>query len=186
MKDIVLHSANQVSFTKDKYTERWFMPDHVEKLLKQWQNVRPDLDCSPMGVIGRIGRMEKFISPAVEKVINEHGMSRIEFDLMATLRRADQPLTPTELYKTTMLSSGAVSSKLDKLVDRDWVQRLANMEDRRSCRVALTQHGVSIIDAAVEAHVANEKLLLQSLTLEEQADLSMLLAKWLGQHERDL
>jgi DNA-binding MarR family transcriptional regulator len=60
------------------------------------------------------------------------------------------------------------------------------MEDRRSCRVALTQHGVSIIDAAVEAHVANEKRLLQSLTLEEQADLSMLLAKWLGQHERDL
>ncbi|MBJ7551755.1 MarR family winged helix-turn-helix transcriptional regulator [Marinomonas ostreistagni] len=162
------------------------MPDHVEKLLKQWQNVRPDLDCSPMGIIGRIGRMEKFISPAVEKVINEHGMSRIEFDLMATLRRANGPLTPTELYKTTMLSSGAVSSKLDKLVERQWVERLINEEDRRSCRVVLTEQGLNVIDPAVDDHVGNQKKLLESFTSEEQQTLGNLLAKWLGEYEKSL
>ena len=162
------------------------MPDHIEKLLTQWQNVRPDLDCSPMGIIGRIGRMEKFISPAVEKVINEHGMSRIEFDLMATLRRANGPLTPTELYKTTMLSSGAVSSKLDKLVERQWVERLINEEDRRSCRVVLTEQGLNVIDPAVDDHVENQKKLLESFTSEEQQTLGNLLAKWLGEYEKSL
>ncbi|MCO4785831.1 MAG: MarR family transcriptional regulator [Marinomonas atlantica] len=162
------------------------MSDHVEKLLLQWSDVRPDLDCSPMGIIGRIGRMEKFLSPSVEAVINSHGMSRIEFDLMATLRRANGPLTPTELYKTTMLSSGAVSSKLDKLVDRAWVERLVNEEDRRSCRVILTEKGIGVIDPAVEDHVYNQKKLLESLTSKEQQTLGNLLAKWLGEHENQL
>lgn len=162
------------------------MSDHVEKLLLQWSDVRPDLDCSPMGIIGRIGRMEKFLSPSVEAVINAHGMSRIEFDLMATLRRANGPLTPTALYKTTMLSSGAVSSKLDKLVDRGWVERLVNEEDRRSCRVILTEKGIRVIDPAVEDHVRNQKKLLESLTSEEQQTLANLLAKWLGEHENPL
>lgn len=162
------------------------MSDHVTKLLQQWQTVRPELDASPMGIIGRIGRMEKFLTPAVEAVINQHGMSRIEFDLMATLRRANGPLTPTELYKTTMLSSGAVSSKLDKLVEKQWVERLTNEEDRRSCRVVLTEQGLNVIDPAVDAHVENQKKLLESFTSEEQQTLGNLLAKWLGEYEKSL
>lgn len=160
------------------------MPDHVAKLLQQWQTVRPELDASPMGIIGRIGRMEKFLTPAVEEVFRQHHMTRIEFDLMATLRRADGPLTPTELYKTTMLSSGAVSSKLDKLVEKQWVERLLNEEDRRSCRVVLTKKGLGVIDPAVDAHVENQKKLLSSLTSEEQQTLGNLLAKWLGEYEK--
>lgn len=160
------------------------MSDHVTKLLQQWQTVRPELDASPMGIIGRIGRMEKFLTPAIESVIQQHGMTRIEFDLMATLRRANGALTPTELYKTTMLSSGAVSSKLDKLVEKQWVERLLNEEDRRSCRVVLTKQGLDVIDPAVEAHVENQKKLLESLTCEEQQTLGNLLAKWLGEYEK--
>ncbi|CUB02322.1 MarR family winged helix-turn-helix transcriptional regulator [Marinomonas fungiae] len=159
------------------------MPDHVAKLLQQWQTVRPELDTSPMGIIGRIGRMEKFLLPEIESIIHQHGMTRIEFDLMATLRRANGPLTPTDLYKTTMLSSGAVSSKLDKLVEKQWVKRLVNEEDRRSCRVVLTKEGLRIIDPAVDAHLENQKKLLESLTFEEQQTLGNLLAKWLGEYE---
>lgn len=162
------------------------MPDHVAKLIQQWQTVRPELDASPMGIIGRIGRMEKFLMPEVENIIQQHGMTRIEFDLMATLRRANGPLTPTELYKTTMLSSGAVSSKLDKLVEKQWVERLLNEEDRRSCRVVLTEKGLSVIDPALDAHVENQKKLLESLTSEEQQILGNLLAKWLGAYEQQL
>ncbi|SBS33208.1 Multiple antibiotic resistance protein MarR [Marinomonas aquimarina] len=162
------------------------MPDHVAKLLQQWQVVRPELDTSPMGIIGRIGRMEKCLMPAVESVIQQHGMSRIEFDLMATLRRANAPLTPTELYKTTMLSSGAVSSKLDTLVERQWVERLVNEQDRRSCRVVLTELGRSVIDPAVDDHVENQKKLLESLSSEEQVLLAKLLGKWLAEHEQKL
>ncbi|MFD1384886.1 MarR family winged helix-turn-helix transcriptional regulator [Rhodanobacter aciditrophus] len=159
------------------------MSDHVTKILNQWANVRPDLDCTPMGIIGRVGRLEKFLSPEIEKVISDHNMSRIEFDLMATLRRSDTPLTPTELYKATLLSSGAVSVKLDKLVTQGWVERLHNETDRRSCRVALTQLGKEIIDPAVNAHVTNQKKLLDSLTAEEHEVLGNLLGKWLGDLE---
>lgn len=160
------------------------MSDHVSKILTQWSNVRPDLDCSPMGVIGRISRINKLLSCKVEEVICRYDMSLIEFDILATLRRADCPLTPTELYKTTMLSSGAVSSKLDKLVKCGWVERLHNETDRRSCRAMLTAAGVEAVDEALNAHVANERKLLESLTLEEQTVLAGLLSKWLSHDEK--
>lgn len=159
------------------------MADHVNKILQQWAEVRPDLDCTPMGVIGRIGRLERVLSPKIDKVINEFDLSRIEFDLLATLKRSNQPMTPTELYKATMLSSGAVSTRLDKLASRGWLERLQNETDRRSCRVVLTQQGHDIIDKAVEGHVDNEHQLLESLTKPEQETLATLLAKLLSDYE---
>lgn len=159
------------------------MTDHVAKILQQWAEIRPDLDCTPMGVIGRIGRLERVLSPKIDKTINEHDLSRIEFDLLATLRRSNQPLTPTELYKATMLSSGAVSTRLDKLASRGWLERLHNETDRRSCRVVLTEQGRDIIDKAVEGHVVNEHQLLESLTKQEQENLANLLAKLLSHYE---
>lgn len=73
----------------------------------------------------------------------EHGLSSIEFDILATMRRSDTVVTPTELYQTLMLSSGAVSTRIEQLVKRGFVQRIASEEDRRSCKVTLTQRELS-------------------------------------------
>ncbi|MBF4264184.1 MarR family transcriptional regulator, partial [Vibrio anguillarum] len=86
--------------------------DNVDSILIQWKSVRPDLDCSSMGVIGRLRRTSNVWKSKMDKVFKEHGLSSIEFDILATMRRSNPSgITPTELYKTLMLSSGAVSTR---------------------------------------------------------------------------
>ncbi|TPE48884.1 MarR family transcriptional regulator [Maribrevibacterium harenarium] len=161
------------------------MADHVAHLLAQWQQQRPELDCTPMAVIARIGRANRFLEPPVLKVIKDFTLSRIEFDILATLRRANKALTPTQLYKETLLSSGTMSTKLEGLVERGLVERLSHNQDRRSCLVQLTQTGVDLINEALEAHLDNEARLLQSLSKDEQLLLAKLLGKLLVDLEKD-
>lgn len=159
------------------------MSDHVARILKQWTIHRPDLDCSPMGVIGRVERMSKFLGPSLTSVFNDLDLSRIEFDILATLRRADHALTPTELYQDTMLSSGAMSTRLDHLEKKGWLERSPSATDRRSCQVSLTPSGKAKIDHALNLHVENEHKLLSALSPAEQQTLATLLGKWLAHHE---
>ncbi|MBB1270861.1 MarR family winged helix-turn-helix transcriptional regulator [Shewanella sp. SR44-3] len=157
--------------------------DRVETFLQQWQQVRPELDCSPMGVVGRLARADQLISARLLPVFKTFNLSAIEFDILATLRRAGCPLTPTELYQTLMISSGAMSTRCEQLVQRQVIERLASGDDRRSCKIALTPLGISLIDAAVEAHLANETEILSPLTLDEQQQLASLLKRWLMDNE---
>lgn len=154
-------------------------PDHVDLILQQWQQVRPDLDCSPMGVTGRILRSAKLINPQLKAVFTAHQLSLIEFDILATLKRADEALTPTQLYQTLMLSSGAMSTRIEGLVKRGLVQRIDSAEDRRSCKVQLTENGMELVDTVVTTHVANLHRILSGLTREEQDTLATLLKKLL-------
>ncbi|MDD1780097.1 MarR family transcriptional regulator [Enterovibrio sp. ZSDZ35] len=155
------------------------MADHVDTILAQWKAQRPDLDCSPMAVIGRLGRAKQIINPKLDTVFKSFGISSVEFDILASLRRAGAPVTPTDLYQTLMLSSGAMSTRIDGLVKRGLVERQASEIDRRSCTITLTSDGVALIDNAVNAHVANEREILSPLSLEEQTQLASLLKKWL-------
>lgn len=157
--------------------------DPVEQILQQWASVRPELDCSAMGVVGRIRRYSKILGPELEQVFKQHQLTSIEFDILATLRRSDQALTPTQLYQTLMLSSGAMSTRIEGLVQRGLVQRIASGEDRRSCKVALTRAGQALIDPAVNNHVANLQRLLQPLDQQEQRQLADLLRKLLLANE---
>ncbi|MGF1703647.1 MarR family transcriptional regulator [Photobacterium makurazakiensis] len=157
--------------------------DHVDKLLAQWKECRPDLDCSPMGVVGRLSRSSRIIDKRLLKAFKKHDLSAIEFDILATLRRCQEALTPTELYQTLMLSSGAMSTRLDALVKRGLIARIASEQDRRSCSVALTDVGIELIDRALEAHVENERNILEPLTEDEQVYLAALLRKWLLYNE---
>ncbi|MDO6583195.1 MarR family transcriptional regulator [Photobacterium sp. 2_MG-2023] len=157
--------------------------DHVDRLLTQWQQQRPDLDCSPMAVIGRISRMSRLIDKKINKTFKNYDLSAIEFDILATLRRCNTPLTPTELYQTLMLSSGAMSTRIEQLAKRGLIERIASPEDRRSCSVALTEKGRVLIDQAVEAHVVNEKAILDPLTQEQRQQLAALLRAWLLSNE---
>ncbi|QUJ67715.1 MarR family transcriptional regulator [Photobacterium sp. GJ3] len=157
--------------------------DHVDRVLLQWQDQRPDLDCSPMGVIGRLSRMSRIVDKEMNRVFQNNGLSSVEFDILATLRRFNEPMTPTELYQTLMLSSGAMSTRIEQLVKRELIERIASPEDRRSCRVVLTREGRALIDQALEAHVINEKAILDPLTDEQREHFASLLRVWLMANE---
>ncbi|MGS3216396.1 MarR family winged helix-turn-helix transcriptional regulator [Aeromonas caviae] len=157
--------------------------DHVDQLLAQWARQRPDLDSSPMGVLGRVARMAAIAGREVSETLKECGLLGSDFDILATLRRAGEPLTPTALYQSAMLSSGAMTARLDKLEQRGLIRREASPDDRRSLLVCLTEPGRELVDHAVEQHVANERRLLAPLSLVEQEQLAALLKRWLLENE---
>ncbi|GHX83777.1 transcriptional regulator [Vibrio cholerae] len=151
--------------------------DKVDAILAQWRSVRPDLDCSSMGVVGRLRQTNGIWKTKLDQVFDRFGLSCIEFDILATIRRNDREITPTELYQTLMLSSGAISTRIEQLVQRGLVQRVASEEDRRSCKVTLTEQGITLVDQALNAHVTNMNRMLAVLTEQEQRQLEQLLKK---------
>lgn len=159
------------------------MTDHVSHILQQWLKHKPELDCSPMGILGRVDRMSKFASTLVDQTIFQFDLSRIEFDILATLRRSDTALTPTQLYQDTLLSSGAMSTKLELLVKKGWLVRRPSPNDRRSCTVELSELGREKIDTVLTHHVENEHRILDCFSEKEQKQMANLLAKWLAHYE---
>lgn len=152
--------------------------DHVATVVEQWSAERPDLDVSPLLVIGRIHRIGQALTPELVEVYARHGLGEGDFDVLATLRRQGHPfaLTPSELVERTMVTSGAVSKRVDRLADRGLVVRRPRPSDRRSVMVALTAKGRRVIDTAMEEHVANEARLLHGLDPVERTSLAALLA----------
>lgn len=151
--------------------------DKVDAILEQWSSVRPDLDCSSMGVVGRLRQTNGIWKTKLDQVFDGFELSCIEFDILATIRRNDREITPTELYQTLMLSSGAISTRIEQLVQRGLVQRVASEQDRRSCKVTLTEQGIELVDQALNAHVANVDGMLSVLTEQERKQLGQLLKK---------
>lgn len=155
--------------------------DHVDLILEQWARERPDLDASPMGVIGRTMRASRSLDRGLQEAFRPFGIAGWAFDVLATLRRSGPPfrLTPTALSETLMLSSGAMTNRLDHLERAGLIERLPDPADRRGVLVALTPEGRTLIDEAVAAHVANEHRLLGALSPEERQTLAALLRKLL-------
>jgi DNA-binding MarR family transcriptional regulator len=148
--------------------------------MEQWQRERPDLDVSPMGVIGRLNEASSLIArDRLAPVFARFGLQSGEFDVLATLRRSGAPyaLTPTELYEATMVTSGAMTARLDRLEKAGLTQRAPHPSDRRGVVVQLTAKGRELIDAALAAHVANEHEILAGLTREDREMLAELLEK---------
>jgi DNA-binding MarR family transcriptional regulator len=154
-------------------------PDHVQHVVDQWAAERPDLDASPILVIGRLHRVALALTTELVRVYNAHGLGEGDFDVLATLRRSGAPyeLTPSELMEQTMVTSGAVTKRLDRLEGAGLVERRISEGDRRSRIVGLTSTGRELIDAAMADHLANERRLLETLTASEQRTLATLLAK---------
>jgi DNA-binding MarR family transcriptional regulator len=153
------------------------MADHVDLILKQWRLVRPDLDPSPMGIIGRISRLSRAFERSIAGVLAEYDLSPDEFDVLATLRRAGKPfaLKPSQLSNSTMVTSGTMTHRLDKLASRAMIERRADPNDRRGLVIKLTAKGRRLVDRAVTAHLGNEAQLLASLSGEQRSALSGLL-----------
>lgn len=155
--------------------------DPVDKILAQWQRERPDLDVSPMGIIGRMGRLSKHLERAIQETFSEFGLTVGEFDVLAALRRSGQPyqLSPTELFNTLMVSSGTMTHRIDRLEQTKLVKRLPDLSDRRGTLIELTGKGFDVIEKAVEAHVINEHRILSVLEESERQALTQLLRKLL-------
>lgn len=155
--------------------------DRVDFILAQWAKERPDLDTSGMGVIGRLSRSARYIDQQLTQNFRRFGLNRGEFDVLATLRRYGESyrMTPTELLNAMMLSSGAMTNRLDRLEQSGYIQRKAHPEDRRGVLVVLTAAGKAKIDEVVVAHTAFETQLLAGLTTAEQTQLAHLTRKLL-------
>jgi DNA-binding MarR family transcriptional regulator len=151
--------------------------DRVDEVLDQWAAERPDLDVSPMAVVGRLSRAARLVERGVNEVLEEHGLASGEFDILATLRRTGAPyqLTPGALVASSMVTSGAVTARLDRLAEKGLVTREVDPENRRSVIVTLTRSGRRTVDRVVEAHVANEDRLLTPLSPRERERLAGLL-----------
>lgn len=151
--------------------------DRVDRILEQWRRERPELDTSTMGVIGRINRLSTLFGQAHAEVFARYGLDRGEFDVLATLRRSGAPycLSPTQLFRSLMMSSGGMTNRLDRLERAGLVRREPDPRDRRGVQVELTGQGLKTIDDAVAAHVENQQRLLASVPPEDRERLAGLM-----------
>lgn len=155
------------------------MPDAVDRILDQWALERPDLDASPMAVLGRISRLSRELDGPLQRVFGRFALDRGEFDVLASLLRAGDPyqLTPRALGESMMVTSGAVTKRVDRLERVALLARKPDPRDRRGVLVQLTPPGLELVNQAVEQHVANEERLLAALTRKDRDQLARLLRK---------
>ena len=155
--------------------------DGVDLILEQWERERPDLDASPIGVIGRVSRLARELEQRLEPVYAEQGLEPGWYDVLATLRRSGPPyrLRPSEFTGALMLTSSGTTKRLDRLEQAGLVARTPDPHDRRGTLITLTAPGRELVDAASEAHIANEHRLLGALSDAERQRLADLLRKLL-------
>lgn len=148
--------------------------DHVDMLVRQWREQRPDLDTSLLEVTARVVRLGRYLDRAATDHLAPFGLHEGEVNVLAALRRAGPPhvLTPTELYRALLVSSGAMTNRLDGLEARGLLVREPDPDDRRRVRVGLTDAGRDLIDAAMEAHLRALADLLVDLGRDDAADLA--------------
>jgi DNA-binding MarR family transcriptional regulator len=153
--------------------------DGVDEILEQWRRERPELDHSPIGIVGRISRLARELEDRLEPVYREHGLEPGWHDVLATLRRSGPPfrLRPTDLTNAMMLTSSGTTKRLDRLEAAGLIAREPDPGDRRGTLISLTDAGRARIDAVTEAHMANEARLLSALSAEEREQLADLLRK---------
>jgi DNA-binding MarR family transcriptional regulator len=152
-------------------------PDHVDEIIAQWNRERPDVDVSGMEIIGRLTRLDRVIRARLNAVFAEHDLESWEFDVLATLRRNGEPhrLTAGQLLDSMMITSGAMTNRIDRLENRGFVERVKDPADGRKVLVALTPDGMRKVDSALLSHAANERALVSPLDPHQRATLVDLL-----------
>lgn len=148
--------------------------DHVDAVLEQWHAERPDLDVTPMAVIGRLSIASRLVDSHLARTFAAHDLDAASFDVLATLRRAGPPyqLSPTQLTRAAMVTTGAVSQRLDRLQARGLVTRTPSASDGRGVQVTLTPAGREAIDRALPDHLATEQRLLAALDPDQRDALA--------------
>jgi len=148
----------------------------VDRIAGQWHDVRPDVDVSPMAVIGRVSRLSRLIDKRLGENFARFGIEAWMYDVLATLRRQGEPyeLTAGDLVRQSMVTTGAVTNRIDRLEQRGLVER-ARTDDRRKVVVRLTPAGRDLVDRVVGDHMGTERDILSPLTQRQEADLARLL-----------
>lgn len=160
--------------------------DRASLAVSQWGAEFPDWDLAPMEALGRLSETAAVITrDHLAPLFAEFGLQPGEFDVLAALRRSGAPyeLTPTGLFDITMMSSGGMTARLDRLEKMGLVARRPNPQDRRGVLVGLTEAGIALIERAVPEHLANQARLTSCLTARELATLAALLKKLLRHAE---
>lgn len=155
--------------------------DAIDRIVDQWNRERPDLDVSPTHVLQRITRLYLLQSASFAEVFGRYGITFAEYEVLAALVRSGSPyrLKPKDLIGALVLSSGAVTNRIDRVEAAGLVERLPDPDDRRGTLVALTKRGRTVVDEAVRDHLGNEERLLGALSVNERRELVRLLRKLL-------
>ena len=161
--------------------------DDVDRIVSAWRRERPDLDVSPLEVLSRVSRLARRLDLARGTAFAEHGLDGWEFDVLSALRRAGTPyeLSPGQLVTETLVTSGTMTNRVDRLAARGFVERRPDPSDRRGVIVRLTSTGMAVVDAALADLLAHEHTLLADLRGDEREELSGLLRRLLRPFESD-
>ena len=155
--------------------------DAIDRIVHEWNRERPELDVSPTHVLQRVTRLYLLQSASFAEVFGRYGLSFGEYEVLAALMRSGPPhrMKPSELVGALVLSSGAMTNRIDRVEEAGLVERLPDPDDRRGTLVALTEKGRQVVDEALLAHLANEERLLGALSARERQQLAGLLRKLL-------
>ncbi|KGM13956.1 MarR family winged helix-turn-helix transcriptional regulator [Cellulomonas bogoriensis] len=153
------------------------MTDEVDRIVEAWQRERPDLDVAPLAVLSRVSRLARHLDHARRGAFARHELELWEFDVLSALRRAGEPyqLSPGALVTQTLVTSGTMTNRIDRLAARGLVERLPAPADRRGVLVRLTAAGRTRVDGALEDLLRVERGLLGGLAVEDRETLATLL-----------
>ena len=153
------------------------MEDEVDRLVAAWRRERPDLDVEPLEVLSRVSRLARHLDRARRLAFAEHQLEPLEFDVLTSLRRAGAPyqLSPGQLLTQTLVTSGTMTNRIDRLTKKGLVERLPDPSDRRGVLVRLTPEGRDRADQALAGLLAQERAILAQLSRGQRGELADLL-----------
>lgn len=159
--------------------------DDVDAIVEAWRRERPDLDVEPLHVFSRVSRLARLLDLDRTSAFARHELEGWEFDVLSALRRSGQPyqLSPGRLVQETLVTSGTMTNRIDRLATKGWVERLPSPTDRRGVIVRLTQEGQSAVDAAMADLLSREGELLDDMSADERAALTRALKRLLAPFE---
>jgi len=151
--------------------------DEVDEIILAWSRERPDLDVSPLEVLSRVSRLARHLDRSRRKAFGDSGLELWEFDVLSALRRAGPPyeLSPGKLIASTLVTSGTMTNRIDRLTQKGLVARRPDEHDRRGVLVRLTPTGRDLVDRALTALLAHERSMLAGLSADQRDQLAGLL-----------
>jgi DNA-binding MarR family transcriptional regulator len=173
------------SRAKSRSAGRNGVDDSIATFMAQWRAEKPGLDVSPLGVLGRIQRLSIYFRDRAEEWLKPMDLTWESFSILAALRRSGKPyeLRPTDMYREALLSSGAITNRIDGVERKGWVERRHDTVDRRVTIVRLTPAGKAVIDKALDIHFRELSKLVGGVTRADRDELGTLLGKLLATFE---
>ena len=174
---IVLEVSMSRDMLRSMVQESRLVSDEVDGIVARWREERPDLDVAPLEVLSRVSRLARHLDRARRAAFAAHGLEPWEFDVLAALRRQGSPyqLSPGALLRATLVTSGTMTNRIDRLEATGLVRRHPDPQDKRGVLVELTGEGLGRVDAAMADLLARERGLLDGLALDQRQELARLL-----------